>query len=123
MECRVTTMAGEGEPEETEKCQLIPGGFAGSGPTGSFFESPGWVDREKAPGLTSQTEAVAPPGWWLELLTGRFLFFSPNLVWLTVALLEYTIFPYDFQAARSLTRLDWVYKRSLSSVSSVSPIV
>ena len=117
-------MAGEGEPEEAEKCQLIPGGFAGSGPTGSFFESPGWVDREKAPGLTSQTEAVAPPGWWLELLTGRFLFFSPNLVWLTVALLEYTIFPYDFLAAKSLTRLDWVYKRSLSlSLSSVSPIV
>ena len=113
-------MAGEGEggtkEAGREKCQLIPGGFAGSGPTGSFFESPGWVDREKAPGLTSQTEAVAPPGWWLELLTGKFLFFSPNLVWLTIALLEYTIFPYDFQAAQSLTRLDWVFKRCYLSL-------
>ena len=45
------------------KCQVIPGGFAGTGPNGSFFESPAWVDKEKAPGMTSQTPAVAPPGW------------------------------------------------------------
>ena len=69
-------MTGEGEREEagSERCRLIPGGFAGSGPTGSFFESPGWADREKPPGLSSQTEAVAPPGWWLDLITGKFLF-------------------------------------------------
>ena len=52
-----------------------------------------------------------PPGWWLDLITGKFLFFSPNLVWLAIALLEYTIFPYDLQAAQSLTELHWVYKR------------
>ena len=108
---------GETEQGRSEKYQLIPGGFAGSGPTGSFFESPGWVDREKAPGLSSQAEAVAPPGWWLDLLTGKFLFFSPNLVWLTITLLEYAIFPYDFQAAQSLTSLDWVYKRCQGTVS------
>ena len=27
-----------------------PSGFAGTGPNGSFFEAPGWVDKEKPPG-------------------------------------------------------------------------
>ena len=101
-------------PEQEEagpRCQLLPGGFAGSGPHGSFFESPGWVDRKLAPGISSLEEAVAPPGWWIPLLTGKFLFFSPNLVWLAIALLDYFVFPYDFQAARSFDNLDWVVFR------------
>ena len=92
-------------------CQLIPGGFAGTGPNGSFFESPGWVDKKKAPGQTSQEDAVAPPGWWIDLATGKFLFFSPNLVWLCIALVDYFFFPYDFQSAKSLHKLDWVLYR------------
>ena len=27
-----------------------PSGFAGAGPNGSFFETPGWVDKNKQPG-------------------------------------------------------------------------
>ena len=27
-----------------------PSGFAGTGPTGKFFETPGWVDKTKPPG-------------------------------------------------------------------------
>ena len=61
--------------------------------------------------LTSQEAAVAPPGWWIPLVTGKFLFFSPNLVWLAIALFDYFVFPYDFQAARSFDSLDWVYFR------------
>ena len=86
---------------------------AGTGPNGSFFEAPAWVDKSKAPGTTSQVNvkyktlshnkgqslfygshillyeqisdklricfsqepAVAPPGWWIPLATGKFLFF------------------------------------------------
>ena len=52
-----------GYKSEETKCQVLPGGFAGTGPNGSFFETPAWVDKEKAPGMTSQAGAVAPPGW------------------------------------------------------------
>ena len=67
--------------------------------------------QDKAPGMTSQTPAVAPPGWWVKLVTGYFLFFSPNLVWLTIALADYFLFPYDYEAAKNLTDLNWVFKR------------
>ena len=56
-------VGGQETPAEAEKCQIIPGGFAGSGPNGSFFETPAWVDKDKAPGMTSQAPVVAPPGW------------------------------------------------------------
>ena len=55
--------AGGQETEGEKKCQIIPGGLAGTGPNGSFFETPAWVDKEKAPGMTSQAPVVAPPGW------------------------------------------------------------
>ena len=99
------------EIKERETCQLLPGGFAGTGPNGSFFEAPEWVDKSKAPGMTSQDKVVAPPGWWIDLATGKFLFFSPNFVWLCIALTDYFVFPYDFQAAKSLQKLDWVFYR------------
>jgi len=97
--------------EKTVRCQLIPGGFAGTGPNGSFFEAPEWVDKSKAPGMTSQEKVTAPPGWWIPMATGKFLFFSPNFVWLCIALTDYFFFPYDFQAAKSLQKLDWVLYR------------
>jgi len=99
------------EEKEPKSCQVLPGGFAGTGPNGSFFEAPAWVDKSKAPGTTSQEAAVAPPGWWIPLATGKFLFFSPNLVWLLIALVDYFVFPYDFQAAKTFDSLDWVYYR------------
>merc|ERR1711963_74061 len=107
----VTMGLGENEKKAGNSCQILLGGFAGSGPNGSFFETPGWVDKEKPPGMTSQTEAVAPPGWWIKLVTGYFLFLSPNLVWLTIALIDYFFFPYDYEAAKSLTNLTWVMNR------------
>ena len=69
------------------------------------------LSQDKAPGMTSQTPAVAPPGWWVKLVTGYFLFFSPNLVWLAIALADYFLFPYDYEAAKSLTNLNWVFQR------------
>ena len=47
----------------------------------------------------------------MKLVTGKFLFFSPNLVWLTIALLDYFFFPYDYEAAKSLTNYSWILKR------------
>merc|ERR1712212_123790 len=82
----------EEEDDPKDSCQLIPGGFAGTG-------------------TNSQTDAVAPPGWWIDLATGKFLFFSPNFVWLSIALADYFLFPYDFQAAKSFKKLDWVLIR------------
>ena len=41
---------GKDDKKENTQCQLLPGGFAGTGPNGSFFETPGWVDKEKPPG-------------------------------------------------------------------------
>ena len=75
------------------------------------------LTKFKAPGQTSQEKAVAPPGWWIPLATGKFLFFSPNFVWLCIALADYFIFPYDFQAAKSLKNLDWVLHRYILNIS------
>ena len=96
---------------QENSCQILPGEFAGTGPTGSFFEAPAWVDNKKPPGMTSQADAVAPPGWWIDYVTGKFLFFSPTLIWLSIALLDYFIFPYDFQAAKSFQNVDWILSR------------
>ena len=115
---------------------LLPKGFAGTGPNGSFFETPEWVDKNKPPGLTSQEKMYAPPGmyilkktffnlfidlknillylgWWIDLFNGKNIFFSPNLVWLAITLMVYFTFPYDFQAAKDLQNLDWVLYRSV----------
>ena len=56
---------------------------------------------------------MAPPGWWVRMATGYSLLFSPNLVWLGIALADYFFFPYDYEAARSLTDLRWVGRRFL----------
>ena len=32
-------------------------------------------------------------------------------VWLLIALVDYFVFPYDFQAAKTFDSLDWVYYR------------
>ena len=110
MEAKVVNSTAEEESQE-KTCQLIPGGFAGTGPNGSFFEPAEWVDKSKAPGFTSQTKSYTPPGWWIDYITGKFLFFSPNLVWLCMTLFVYFVFPYDFQAARDVQNLNWVLYR------------
>ena len=46
------------EKKEAKGWQLLPGGFAGTGPNGSFFEPPAWVDKSKAPGTTSQVSLL-----------------------------------------------------------------
>ena len=51
------------------------------------------------------------------LVTGSFLFFSPNIIWLAIALTLYFLAPYNIQAARTLDNLDWVFNRFCSRMS------
>ena len=60
---------------------------------------------------TSQKDVVGVPGWWKEKVSGKFLFFSPNFVWLTIALIDYFLFPYDFKAGKSFQSFDWILYR------------
>eukprot|EP00931_Biecheleriopsis_adriatica_P004800 TRINITY_DN106418_c0_g1_i1.p1 TRINITY_DN106418_c0_g1~~TRINITY_DN106418_c0_g1_i1.p1 ORF type:complete len:495 (-),score=60.02 TRINITY_DN106418_c0_g1_i1:74-1558(-) len=107
------------DTKKPEVSKLSPGfweGFAGT-VGGSFFRAPLWVDEKKSPGMTSQEDAVrAQQGWKLlrQYLTGSALFFSPNLVWLSVALFDYFVFPYDIPAATSWS-MDWISYRLLAN--------
>jgi hypothetical protein len=86
------------------------GGIAGTGPNGSFFEAPGWVNLALKPGATKQV----PPTWsaWaLNTLKLKHVVYSPNLVWLSVALAVYFAFPYDLEAAKTWS-VGWVARRT-----------
>ena len=48
---------GTSTKENNNKKIWLPKGFAGTGPNGSFFEAPEWVDQSKPPGLTPAGEA------------------------------------------------------------------
>jgi len=83
-------------------------GFAGSGPHGSFFELPSWVDVKKPPGATKQS-----PTSFFEWLTGvvtlKHVFFSPNFIWLSVSIFVYNFFPYDLKNSTEFGT--WVWDR------------
>ena len=55
----IKVLDGPDKKEPKKGRQLLPGGFAGTGPNGSFFEAPAWVDQSKAPGTTSQVRQPA----------------------------------------------------------------
>jgi sterol desaturase/sphingolipid hydroxylase (fatty acid hydroxylase superfamily) len=101
---------GKGSRSPTEKSTSFFEGFAGT-TKGSFFEAPSWVDQSKPAGATSQEPAIQNNPNWGSLLTGQFLFWGPNLVWLVVALLDYFIFPYDFESAKAGFAMSWVMPR------------
>ncbi|CAK0857045.1 unnamed protein product [Prorocentrum cordatum] len=86
-------------------------GFAGS-VGGSFFREPRWVDARKAPGTTSQQapDTINFKGY----LTGSIVFFSPNFVWLVLALMNYAFFPYDINAHEVFT-FKWTAHRFLAN--------
>lgn len=66
-------------------------GFAGL-LNGHLFGNPSYVNPSKAPG---ETPVELDTRWWLPYLTGEFIYNSPNLVWLCIAVLTYFAFPYD----------------------------
>lgn len=81
-------------------------GFAGT-VGGSFFRAPRWVDESKPPGATSQRKSLEANPQWSSLLSGAFLVYSPNLVWLAIAVAVYFLFPYDFDAAKDPTSAEF----------------
>lgn len=89
-------------------------GFAGS-VNGSFFKAPLWVDLQKPPGRTSQEPQVRNNPSLKSWLTGGFVFWSPNLVWLSIALFDYVVFPYDLAAAK-VWSVKWMAYRLLANV-------
>lgn len=75
-------------------------GFAGT-VEGSFFKEPTWVDKTLPPGRTSQEKTVSENPKLRNYLTGSFVIWSPNFVWLLFGLFDYLVFPYDIKAAKS----------------------
>jgi len=75
-------------------------GFAGT-VDGSFFKQPPWVDTSMPPGMTSQAPQINGKKVLRNYLNLNFLVYSPNLVWLSVALFDYFVFPYDLEAAKT----------------------
>jgi len=91
-------------------------GFAGT-TDGSFFKPPTWVDLQKPPGATSQEEKVRQMqgmGLLRKFYSGSFMFYSPNFVWLCIALFDYFVFPYDLEAAKTWS-LGWIAYRLMAN--------
>lgn len=77
---------------------------------GSFFKAAEWVDHKKPPGHTSMTSFVDWRNSVKEVCMLRNILFSPNLVWMVIALVFYVAFPYDIPAAREFAA-EWVLRR------------
>uniref|UniRef100_A0A7S1RL96 Fatty acid hydroxylase domain-containing protein n=1 Tax=Alexandrium catenella TaxID=2925 RepID=A0A7S1RL96_ALECA len=88
-------------------------GFAGT-TNGSFFKAPLWVDLRRPAGATSQESEVRSKPDLKSYLTGGNVFWSPNLVWLWITLLNYWIFPYDLVSAKTWSA-HWVAYRLLAN--------
>lgn len=116
---KLTKRAVDGDSKETvpvtaSKSSKLEG-FAGT-VNGSFFKAPLWVDSSKPAGATSHEDQIKSNPNFLKLITGEFLFFSPNFIWLCVALLDYFVFPYDLKAAKTWA-WNWVlYRLAVNTV-------
>ena len=96
----------------------VGAGFAGSGPHGSFFELPSWVDVKKPPGATKQS----PTSWtkWLTgVLTLKHVFFSPNFIWLSISIFVYNFMPYDLKNSTEFGT--WVWDRLVANLLVLKP--
>jgi len=77
---------------------LFLDGIGGIDTKGIFGISESWVDTSKPPGCSSQREAV---GWTAsieDILSLRYFFFSPNLLWFLLAFAYYVAYPYDMES-------------------------
>jgi hypothetical protein len=78
---------------------MWPNGLAGVSKSGLFRASAPWVDTKLPPGHSSQTQTLGLRSTLMNIVTLRYLFMSPNLVWLAIAAAIYVVFPYDISAA------------------------
>uniref|UniRef100_A0A0G4FJ67 Fatty acid hydroxylase domain-containing protein n=1 Tax=Chromera velia CCMP2878 TaxID=1169474 RepID=A0A0G4FJ67_9ALVE len=66
--------------------------FAGMGPPGHrIFFTPAYINQKLPPG---KTPIPQDEKWYQTYMTGSFLLFSPNTVWLLITIAVYFIFPY-----------------------------
>jgi len=92
---------------------LWPDGLAGVSARGIFRALPGWVDPALPPGHSSQLEQLGLAKTVSTVATLRHVFMSPNLVWLTMAVLLHAVAPYDFESAKHGLAFDWIARRFL----------
>lgn len=77
---------------------------------GLFGVLPAWVDGSKAPGTTSQTSELGFGATMRNIVTLRYFFLSPNLVWFSMACGMHLIFPYAIDQAMEWSEA-WVLHR------------
>ena len=66
---------------------------------GLFGVLPSWVDGTKAPGTTSQTSELGFGTTMRNIVTLRYFFLSPNLVWFGMACGMHWFYPYAIDQA------------------------
>jgi len=69
-----------------------------------------WVDTSKAAGCTSQVQQLGLENTIRQIVTLKYFFYSPNLVWLILAFVIYAVAPYDIPAARTWS-WSWILPR------------
>ena len=77
---------------------------------GLFGVLPGWVDGTKAPGTTSQTSELGFGTTMRNIVTLRYFFLSPNLVWFGMACGMHWFYPYAIDQATTWSAA-WVAHR------------
>ena len=77
---------------------------------GLFAVLPGWVDGTKAPGTTSQTSELGFGTTMQNIVTLRYFFLSPNLVWFGMACGMHWFYPYAIDQATTWSAV-WVSHR------------
>ncbi|CAJ1923731.1 unnamed protein product [Cylindrotheca closterium] len=95
-------------------------GICGLGPNFAIFNtSPDWVDKSLPAGNTPQR--LASKIDWGFLLTGKYIIYSINLVWLIMAIGVYLVFPYDYEVSKHWDAAfgEWIAVRALLNVSLV----
>lgn len=91
-------------------------GFAGL-ENGKWFKGnhPAWVQKDKPPGATSLTSWHGQSGWWVDMISTKAFFYSPNFVWFAISLAMYILFPYDLESASEFS-FSWIFPRILLNV-------
>ena len=102
-------------PPHTPPIKMWPDGLAGVRKGGLFRVTAPWVNTKLPPGHSSQTQTLGLRSTLINIATLNYLFMSPNLVWLAIAVAIYVVFPYDIAAAgaasaSSATR--WILSRA-----------
>jgi len=59
------------------------------------------VDSTKPPGHTSLTKIYGKDDWFLNIITLKNFFLSPNFIWFLISVIVYFVFPYDYESAKT----------------------